>query len=248
MISVDVQTQGVVDFLDQFSKQGRKAISIALNRTGELADIAAGEEIKRNMIVRVPGFILPPRTIPNDYRATPDKLFVKVDIAYGDDPGSIAARRRGILSKFEAGGTKSTTNPNYPVAIPTDALRPSPHDLVARSLYPRNLVGQFNSRGEFQGLGRNANTKTRLKKLKGSGEIAVYRKQVGRYFVLGQLGEKTFGVYERFGPGKGDIRKLWQLRQSIPIPATLHYQDTIQRVVDERFAPELMAAMERYVP
>lgn len=233
MISIDVRSDEVLSFMERFSKQAPFAISLGINRLTELAMVAAGKGIKARMIVRVPGFVLPPQQLPNKWRATKDKLFATADIAYDDGPRSIGARRRAILSKFEDGGEKKSANPNYPIAIPTNALRSSPAELVQRKMYPRNLVGGFTPLGVFVGLGRTARTKGKR------------QKQVGRYFVLGQQGDKGYGLYERMG--RGNIRMLWAFRTRIPIPAILHYQEEIGRSVDANYAKELTAAMDHAI-
>lgn len=236
MISIDVRSDEVLSFMERFSKQAPFAISLGINRLTELAMVAAGKGIKSRMIVRVPGFVLPPQQLPNKWRATKDKLFATADIAYDDGPRSIGARRRAILSKFEDGGEKKSANPNYPIAIPTKALRSSPHDLVARQMYPRNLVGSFSKLGAFEGLTPGK----RGKKRQSAGQAS--------YFTITstRLGAKpsSYGLYERYGPGRGQFRMLWAFRTRIPIPAILHYQDDITRTVEANYAKELSAAMD----
>jgi len=230
VISIDVRSDQVLGFMERFSKQAPFAISLGINRLTELAMAAAGKGIKARMIVRVPKFTLPPQQLPTKWRATKEKLFAVADIAYDDGPGSIGARRRAILSKFEEGGRKRSVDPTFPIAIPTKALRPSPTDLVARKMYPRNLVGGFDQLGVFVGLGRKARTRGKR------------QKSIGRYFVLGQQDDPFWGLYERTGPS--NIRKLWKFTTQIPIPAILHYQADITRTVEQHYDTELRAAMD----
>ena len=230
MISIDVRSDEVLGFFERFGKQAPFGISLGINRLTELAMAAAGKGIKSRMTVRVPGFVLPPVQLPNKWRATKAKLFATADIAYDDGPGSIGARRRAILSKFEEGGTKKAFNPNFPIAIPTKVLRSSPTDLVPRSMYPRNLVGAFNSDGGFQGLTRKARTKGKKEKA------------IGPYFVLGHQGDRHWGLYERMG--SNTVKMIWAFRVQIPIPAILHYQRDIINTVDENYEKELRAAMD----
>lgn len=237
MISIDVRSDEVLNFFDRFRSQAPFGISVGINRLAELGMAAAGQGIKSRMTVRVPGFVLPPIQLPNSARATKDRLYAVADIAYGDDPKSIGARRRAILAKFEDGGEKRSADPNYPIAIPTKALRPTPGTLVPRQMYPRNLVGAFGKTGAFVGL----TSGKRGKKRQGAGQSS--------YFIINptqQLGAKpsAYGLYERYGPRPNQFRMIWAFRTKIPIPPLLHYQEDITRTVNENYVAELNAAMD----
>lgn len=244
MLDLDLRADEVIAFFDRYQRHFPFAGSVALNRTVEEALAAERRNISARFIVRRPGFVLPPQQLPATWRATKDRLWAKMDIA-DDDGGKagIGARRKAILAKFEEGGRKTARDPNLPIAIPTKVLRPAPTNLVPQRLYPRNLVGRFDTLGGFRGLARTARSRASFRKGKGE-TTQVWRRQVGRYFVLGALGERGFGIYERTGPGRQDVRRLWIFRQAIPIPARLAFEATARQVIEERFHPNMEGAFE----
>jgi hypothetical protein len=46
---------------------------------------------------------------------------------------------------------------------------------------------------------------------------------------------KTWGVYQRTGPGERDVRLLWPLKPRIRIPAILRFEATARDVVERNF-------------
>lgn len=229
---VTVDAKDFLSLMDRFSKFAPRAQEIAINRTVEEALAAASKLIQRNFTVRNPRFILPPIQLPRVWRADAkrNRLFAVAALGDFDGRSSIGARRSLLLSKFEPGGQLDARG--LPLAIPTKALRSSPSAVVPRKLYPRNLVGEFNSEGTLTGLGRRARTKGKRKKA------------VGRFFVLGGASDRFWGIYERTGPAETDIRRLWTFRTRIPIPKRLPFTQTVQQIVDQRFEVNLRGAID----
>lgn len=129
MISVDVQTQGVVDFLDQFSKQGKLAIVVALNRTADDVQKAVQDSLQDHFTLRRADFIK--RTIyrkPGEDFATADHFAARVQV----NPD------RDVLAKFELGGDKVGATGGR-VAVPID-IRRNKSDIIPRLLRPRALL------------------------------------------------------------------------------------------------------------
>lgn len=238
-----VDATEALSFLERFGKQGRYAQAVAINRTVEEAMAEGRAMILRTMTVRAPRFILPPIQLPRTARADAkrDRLYAAIQLGY-DDGGrqSIGARRSFMLSKFETGGRKVMRDSNYPVAIPTKELRSSASVLVPRKLYPRNILGSFDQFGQLAGLGRQARTKLGRKRKDGTRST----KQVGRYFMLGGPTSKFWGAYERTGPKSTDVKRLWTFKTSVPVPKRLDYYATAQRIVNDRFWPNLEGALE----
>jgi hypothetical protein len=226
----------VIAMLAELRGQLPYAQMIALNRTAE--EILAGgrQQIRSAFTVRVPQFVLPPQRLPREWQARKDKLTARVTLGEGGAQ-KLGERRRAILEPFEEGRPK-TFNQFGPVAIPTSYLRPSRSGLVAPKLYPRNLVGYFLRTGDFASLGRTARIATRTSKAKGQKK----GQAVGRYFVLGQSGERAYGVYERQSPTQ--IRKLWHYRSLVPRPPRLRFMETADRVFEARWQANLMGAID----
>ncbi|MDX2058702.1 MAG: hypothetical protein SFV24_12935 [Gemmatimonadales bacterium] len=240
LLQVEVNAAAVFQLLDRFGNQALEAAALGINRTVEEGLSAARDQMRAAFIMREPR-MLPPHQLPRAWRATPRTLEAPMQL--GDDEG-LGRRRRQVFSKFEEGGPQTAKDPaNWPFAVPTEHVRASPEAKIPKRMLPRNLVGRFNQDGGFTGLGRKANTQTRFKKLTG-GDTAVYRRQVGRYFVLGGPGDRFFGIYERTGPGDGDIRKLWSLVTDRRIPALLEWRATAFRIGESRLGLNVQGALD----
>lgn len=250
-LSIRVDARDVVSALDAFSHQAPFAQSVALNRTAEEGLAVMRHRMREQFIVRVPDFDLPPQQIPGAFRAKKDRLWTEVRLGYSDGPDSIGGRRERIFSRFEEGGVKAGTEGRVagissPAAIPTKEIRPSPTSLVPRALYPVNLRlrARLDASGKFlaakeRGAQRNQIIKRGALKLK----------QADRTFELDPsvqrgISPRAWGVWERIGPERGDIRLIWAYRATVPIPKRLGLGDSIQALVDARYADNLWGAFE----
>lgn len=135
--------------------------------------------------------------------------------------------RRRFLVKFEEGGVKTGTQLE-PIAIPTEHIRPTQQAIPPRRLYPKNLG--LAPRRDISGGTINP----RIRVTRGG-----FRRLVGKYrtFVLdpSEMTASTWGIFQRTGPRRQDIRLIWAYRRQIPIPAILEFVQTATRVVKERF-------------
>lgn len=253
MVQFTVRGQeGLLEMLAQkLSPTVRIAAASGMNRTAEEVLGHQSNRIQREFTVRVPSFVLPPARLPRAWRATPEKLHVLIalgDQRLGDrSQYDIGGRRARMLSKFGVAQEKVAKDPkNYPVAIPTPSLAPFKAMRIPKRLYPRQLVGRFNQDGAFTGLARKARTVKRKRKRKG--ETVIVERQVGRYFVIGNPGwAKGWGLYERTGNGRGDIRMIWKFRKSVPIPKLLDFENDARRIIGERAMPDFAAAFDNAV-
>lgn len=221
-------------------KQIPFALAIALNRTVEDGLAIARKEMQAKFIIRVPSFDLPPLTLPKVWQATktrPSAIF-----ALGDSDGGrqgIGARRSRIFSKFQDGGSKFAKNPDFPIAIPTRALRPNPQALVPRGAYPKNLrLGPRRDAGNqiVPGL-----RKGKIRTLAGApiGKRARKRQGLagigGTFTVNNKETGKPIGIFQRTGLGKNDVKMIWAYKQSIHIPKRLDWVGIAQRTANARF-------------
>ena len=149
----------------------------------------------------------------------------------GDIPiwAEVGIQTKSLLAKFEAGGVKSALDPSEPIAIPSTNIRPSFSALAPLALYPKNLglvprhgvVGMVPAKKHITARG--------VVQLKGK----------SRTFVLDpstMFGVKTWGVYQRIGPRRSDVRLIWTFKPKIPIPALLKFYETARLIVPESFA------------
>lgn len=250
MIDIEVKLEGddLVAFVGDLRKQIPYATSVAINRTAEEVLAEARRQIQGRFIVRAPSFLLPPTQLPAKWKATKSRLSARV--ALGDDDGGragIGARRRAILDKFEFGGPKEADDPDFPIAIPTRAIRPSPTTLVARALYPKNL--RLAPRKQADGSTLAAKRKGKVRGL--AGEILGVKKRkelglqgIGGTFTMHDSNGKPLGVFQRTGAGFRGYRMIWAFRNRIPIPKRLTVYARAQQIVDTRFQANFDGALD----
>lgn len=110
-----------------------------------------------------------------------------------------------FLEKFETGGTK-TPRSSANLAVPI-AARPSKSAVVPPHLWIKSL--------QLHPVGKT---------VRGNEHTFVMQTRSGRK-----------GIFQRTGPGKRDYVLLYWLTPSVPIPPALHFEETIRRVVEERW-------------
>lgn len=178
---------------DVADRQVPYAASRALNDVALSIQESERETVKSNFILRRPEWILQGVKIPKFSNKNDNPMSVSVIIDEG-------AGRGDIMSKFEAGGTKTPRGSN--LAIPIMA-RQSRQQIIPKDLRPRAL--------NLHPVGRS----TRGDK---------------RTFMLPVKGGR-FGIFQRTGPGQ--IRLLYLLKPSAPLPASLHFYDHASRPLIE---------------
>lgn len=145
--------------------------------------------------------------------------------------------KRPLLMKFEDGGPLRSADPMAPNFIPSENIRPSVTSVVPRKLYPKNL--RLMDRKDVVGIlpAKVHYTKRGVRQIKGK----------ERTFVLDprdMFGVSTWGVYQRTGPGKHDVRLLWRYKTEIDIPAILDFIRTGTKYVDAHWEEHFMAAFD----
>lgn len=187
--------------------------------------------------------------IPRGGWATKQNLAVRLDVSQGER--STGKDRSHVLGRHEAGGTRHAESPLKPYFIPTKELRPGPHDLPPRALYPTALR-LIESRGVV-GFTVDAKSKRRAvhgtlgikSKVTARGVIQIQGKR--RTFVMGSHDgrmRQVWGVWQRTGPGEDDIRPLWWFRLRVTLKPRLSFVPTIQAVVDRNWAPTFATELE----
>jgi len=228
---IRVDTSEAETFLDAlYRDQVPFAASLALNQTAKDVRAAEQQEIAANFVLRQADFNLRHVRIPKFSNKADDPMSVTVEIG----------ERGKYLQKFQAPGVKTALDPAMPIAIPSTNIRPGFSDLAPRALYPKNL--RLVPRKGVTGIlpAKRHVTARGVLQLKG--------KQ--RTFVLDpkeHFGVKTWGVYQRTGPGKQDVRLLWTFKSRIPIPKRLDFLAVGERVVNERWQENFTAAFARAI-
>lgn len=225
MISMQLDVSKAISRLtDVEQRQIPFAMSKAINNTATQFQDAMRRGIASRFILRRPNFILNTVKIARGNFATKTKMTATVSIGGSEEKN----RRGGILARFEEGREKRTLDPYHPIAVPTREVRASPAELPPRNLYPKNLrlVGR---RGVEKTIPANIRmTRRGVEQIKG--------KQ--RTFVLDPSkhhGAKIWGVWQRYGPERGQLRLLWIYKMAVKIPKRLQFRETAQRTVPAQF-------------
>jgi hypothetical protein len=231
VVRIELDTADAEKWLDGlYSDQVPFAAARALNAVAKDVRAAEQGELAANFVLRQPQFILNSVRIQGLAKKHDEPMSVTVEIG----------EKAGFLRKFQAPGIKQALDPTNPIAIPSTNIRPSFSDLPPRGLYPKNLR-LVPRRGVTGILGPKRHVTAR-------GVVQLKGKQ--RTFVLDpkeHQGVKTWGVYQRFGPGPHDVRLLWTYKTSIPTPKRLDFVPVGQRVAAERWPVRFAEAFARAI-
>lgn len=174
------------------------------------------------------------------------------DVGVGSD------KDRGfLLGRHEDGGTRTRTDPLRPFFIPTDEIRGGDYDLPPRSLYPTALrIMEGRGIVSYTTLVNAKTGKTRRKAVFGnlairsrstaSGKVQIQGKQ--NTFLIGPMNStnpKDWGIYQRTGPGRRDVRMIWAFRSSINLTPRLHFYETVGKYVEQHIGEELERAIDQ---
>jgi len=127
---IQVDASPVIQSLAGLEGQMRFATSKALNDTANDAQKAIQDSLASRFTLRRPDFMK--RTIKRD-RGTDFATKEKLEAIVRVDP------QRDLLAKFEDGGVKTPTN-GRAIAIPTENVRRTKAQIIARTQRPRALV------------------------------------------------------------------------------------------------------------
>ena len=215
-------------FTDVLERQVPFATSLAINMLAKDIVGAGNASIRQNFVVRSDwvsdAFVMR----ASDKHQTPIRARIQVK------------DNHALLNKFEEGGTKTAHSHDEPIAIPTSAIRPGFSGRVPLQLYPKNLrlMPRMTASGSLGPKGR----------VMRNGMLQIQGKL--RTFVIDPAtmpGASKWGVWQRFGPGRHDIRRIWTYKQSIPIPRRLHFGETAQRTAERLWERRFEEAWQRAV-
>ena len=218
MIRLHVDTSHAQAYLGGlYADQIPYATSRAVNDTAKDAQAAVRVHIEQHFILRRRAFVLGSILIPRFSTKRDDPI--RCDVVIG--------RKAPWLPKFETGQPKVGTALE-PVAIPTGNLRSAPSALVPLSMYPKNL--RLVPRRSVTGvLGAQRHVTTRgVEQLKGKRRTFVLDPTLHR-------GVRTWGVWQRVGPKRSDIRLIWVYKHRIPTPRLLPFSQIVETTVEARF-------------
>lgn len=235
-VTVDV-TKATADLRNIQQNQIPFAISLALNRTAQGALAHAGQRLDRDFTInesRKP-FLKRLFRFPRSQWATKRKLIATIGVHQADgDFGTGSSKDRGfLLGRHEMGGDRDRNDPMRPFFIPTDALRPGAYDVAPKSMYPAAL-----RLFESQGIVRwEKNAEGKRKGVKGTLPAQAQGKRDTFIIDARSRGKpKAWGIFQRTGPGRHDIRMLWAFRTRIRLKKRLGFYVGTNTYVDHNFA------------
>lgn len=138
-----------------------------------------------------------------------------------DEPMAVeilATERADFMHKFESGMAKTSTTGGS-VAVPFGA-RLLRDEVIPRHLRPRALKL------------RAHRTKTGKVQLKGK----------HRTFAI-----KGLGIFQRFGPRKGEVRLFYLFKKAVKSPAVLIFKQTAEKVIAGKWAENFASAFARAI-
>jgi hypothetical protein len=213
-------------------------LSSSVNQMAKLAQEAVRQHVKSDFVLRKASFVL--NTVKITHFSDKRDADIYAEIRIQNPEGD---KRDPVLARFEDGTQKTSFDPTMPLAIPTPAIRPAFADLVPLALYPKNL--RIVERRDVVGTmpAKVHVTKAGVTQIKGK----------LRTFVLDpkeHFGVQRWGVFQRTGPGRHDVRMIWLFKSKEPIPARLAFAVTIkgavarewQAVADQKLAAAMRSA------
>lgn len=247
-----IDATSVEQALYAFSTAHQQSAALALNQTAEEVLAFEVTQMPGRFHQRVPMFTTPLTQVPRGYRATPEKLEVLIALAYPDSgKHDLGQRKEKALSKYGAEQTLVAQDPIFPFFIPTKALRPNVMGTIASALYPRNMLGAYNSDGKLTGM--NQINQAKLTPKGKTRTIKGVKQEGGRYFILGQPGQKDYGIYERSDTGAGgstgnhhgSVRMLWAFRESESVHKLLDWEAEARRIIETNWPVNAAGALEK---
>jgi hypothetical protein len=239
-LDVRVDASSAIALLTLGKKRLDYASVNAVNSTAKRVQAAEKEQVgraftlrdKRSFIERQAAIIKPFASVPAN------RYFAQISV--GQKPGL-------LLSSFEAGGARPRTSPlpSKGVAVPVTGgpARPSRTSPVPSSFRLANLriirvqggsvVRTASGRSKRDRASVDFSTHT-------TSGGAVQLKGTRRTFILTSTSRAPFGgVYQRIGPGRGDIRMIYSFARGLRLDASLRFVVTAKHTTDRYFAHEV---------
>ena len=205
------------------------ATSLALNRIASAVQLGVQDSIDRRLTPAPSKLPFLKRLVRIDRadRSTKAKLETAVRIGNFQGMGGKSGDRSFLLTSHEQGEARRWKGAR-PKAIPTDEIRGGDRALAPTWAYPKNLRLEPRRHAGGESLGATGRVTRR-------GVLQLQGKR--RTFVLDpstMRGVKTWGVYQRTGPGPRDIRLLWAYRTEVTVPPRLRFYETALGVAESK--------------
>lgn len=240
MFTLTLDTAQMIAELDDIRRnQVPFAMALAMNRTMEEVQVAQLRHVEATMTIRNRLFITRLIKIAPEDRAFKDRLSASIRVE-----GPRAKPDRGkVLTRHEIGGIRQTSS-QAPMFVPTKYLRGSPQQVITQALYP-SYLGVVTSRIQTDGTLKDQYDPKMSKRgpmgtqhVRGRRNTFVLTPDLGH-----RINARAAGVYQRIGPGKGSIVRIWQYRPFTTLKPSLAFQATFDATVAERFNENFTGAL-----
>jgi hypothetical protein len=214
--------------LKNSQKRRSYALANALNNTAKLGQAAVREGLPRTFTLRKPDFLMRQAAIIKPFASgAQGRLQARV---YVGEP------TRLLLSEYESGGRRLPFKGRR-VAVPITGgpARPSKRAGVTepftfRAMRLTKVRAGIVIRGK-SGRAKHERKDVNLRASRRKGG-AIQWKGTSRTFVLQSTSRAPEGgVYQRVGPGKGDIRLVYSFAQNVKLRPVLKFHETMRRVI-----------------
>lgn len=234
-LSIRVDAAAAIGLMGRISDNYPKARTLALNRVAQEVNGQLQREARARMTIRdARGW-----RMLNDY--APLQLFA-AQRARDDKPWATAVNPQNagkILRPFETGGWKTTDRFGSVPFLPTEHVRPTRQAVIPKSKFPSSLFPD-----KFGNYSINKDAKTWNK---GKGTRGRSFQKMKPFILKPGRNPNTWGIWQRFGKGRNDLRMLWAFRPIIRKPDLLDTYGTAKRVVGEQWAPMMAGAFNSIV-
>ena len=224
----------------------------AINAVALRVQQAEFQHVREKFIIRNPRFFFGSGTRVGGVAAriikfaSVGKGVLYAEVATGAE--AVGGRRNVLLPQFETGGQKTPTPPSKSIAIPLlgrparPAInRPVPPAFTFGGLHlvaykggkrvRRRRRGRTTDVGVFGEFGR-------LVPPEASGKIQ-WKGQQRTFLLPTSANAPLGGVFQRIGPGRGDIREIYKFQATVPIDQRLGFVATAQETAARWFREEI---------
>lgn len=239
-ITVDVRAAEVLRGLALTEKQVDYAIVNALNATAKTAQAAERARLSSVFHVRKREFVERQVAVIRPFASVSQgRYFVQI---------SVGQKPRLLLSGFESGAPRPPFKGKH-VAVPLTGspARPTASSSVPTSFTFQGLrlirAGKTRSGRSRRGRATSIDFKSHV-----TGRGALQFKGQQRTFLLTQTRVAPFGgVFQRVGPGRGDIRMIYSFRDVPALRPVLGFMRTMQETSRTMFPGALRGEIDRSI-
>jgi hypothetical protein len=213
---VEIDVKAFVDKMEFGADQYPYIVARALNDCAKAFQEEERGVISSDFTIRRP-WVLQGVKINREDFATKQKLEVRVHIDQDHD----------FLNKFEEGGTRTPRAGSHSLAVPINVRR-TKAQIISKNQRPKS----FNFQQGF------SSRKSRFTILKGDRRTFLIQRPNGSGLILQRTSKQQMGPHRHrnrntvTGRGYGhdyNLKILWNLRPSTPVPRTLHFHETAMK-------------------